>query len=132
MKYLLDSDILFSMLRGQHGIQEKIYRIGLEKCRVSEISLAELYVGAYKRNDRKAFGQAEFTRENFELVPVSGTIRTYAELRAALERAGRKLDSMDLLIAAAALEHRLTLVTNTVKHFSRIPGLAVENWIQTV
>ena len=132
MKYLLDSDILISMLRGQHGIQEKIYRIGLEKCRVSEISLAELYVGAYKRNDRKAFGQAEFTRENFELVPVSGTIRTYAELRAALERAGRKLDSMDLLIAAAALEHRLTLVTNNVKHFSRIPGLAVENWIQTV
>jgi tRNA(fMet)-specific endonuclease VapC len=55
-------------------------------------------------------------------------IETFAGIKANLETAGTPLDDMDVLIAATALSHNLTLVTNNEKHFSRIPGVAVANW----
>lgn len=45
-----------------------------------------------------------------------------------LERQGEPLSDLDLIIAACALSHNLILVTNNMKHFSRIPGLKLENW----
>jgi tRNA(fMet)-specific endonuclease VapC len=55
--------------------------------------------------------------------------RTFGELKADLERAGTPLAEPDLRIAAIVLTQRLTLVTRNVRHFSRVPGLLVENWI---
>ncbi|MEX2444192.1 MAG: PIN domain-containing protein [Alkalispirochaeta sp.] len=55
-------------------------------------------------------------------------IETFVGLKADLQIAGTPLDDMDLLIAATALSHNLTLVTNNEKHFSRVPGLLVVNW----
>ena len=53
----------------------------------------------------------------------------YGPLRADLEATGRKLDEPDLRIASIALARRLTLVTGNVRHFDRVRGLAVENWL---
>ena len=47
-----------------------------------------------------------------------------------MEKLGKPIDSFDLLIAATALENDLILVTNNLKHFSRIPGLKIENWME--
>ena len=52
-----------------------------------------------------------------------------AELYADLRRAGQLIEDADLLIAAIALVHELTLVTNNTAHFSRITGLHVEDWL---
>lgn len=52
----------------------------------------------------------------------------YARIRSAVERLGRPVGNMDLLIAAHAVSQRATLVTNTLKHFSHIPGLKIEVW----
>lgn len=128
--YIIDSDTLISLVRGQHGVQQKMVHIGLSQCKVSEISLAELYVGAYKRNDIKGMGQANYIAQTFEIIPISPHLEDYAKLRAGLERQGCKLDSMDLFIAASALAEDLTLVTHNTKHFSRVPGLKLEDWIQ--
>ena len=128
--YIIDSDTLISLVRGQHGVQQKMVHIGLSQCKVSEISLAELYVGAYKRNDIKGMGQANYIAQTFEIVRISSNLEDYAKLRADLERQGCKLDSMDLFIAASALAEDLTLVTHNTKHFSRVPGLKLEDWIQ--
>lgn len=128
--YIIDSDTLISLVRGQHGVQQKMVHIGLSQCKVSEISLAELYVGAYKRNDIKGMGQANYIAQTFEIVRISSHLEDYAKLRAGLERQGYKLDSMDLFIAASALAEDLTLVTHNTKHFSRVPGLKLEDWIQ--
>jgi tRNA(fMet)-specific endonuclease VapC len=51
-------------------------------------------------------------------------------LRAALERKGRPIGSLDTLIAAHALALGATLVTNDVGAFGRVPGLRVENWVE--
>lgn len=128
--YIIDSDTLISLVRGQHGVQQKMVHIGLSQCKVSEISLAELFVGAYKRNDIKGMGQANYIAQTFEIVRISSHLEDYAKLRAGLERQGCKLDSMDLFIAASALAEDLTLVTHNTKHFSRVPGLKLEDWIQ--
>ena len=55
--------------------------------------------------------------------------RIYAQLRADLERRGTPLADADLRIAAIALAHGFTVVTGNIRHFGRVPGLPVENWL---
>lgn len=54
----------------------------------------------------------------------------YGPLRVALERMGERLDDPDLRIASIALSRDLTLVTGNVRHFERVPGLRIENWLE--
>ena len=51
-----------------------------------------------------------------------------ALLRSKLSRMGKPIGPYDLLIAATALEHQLTLVTHNVREFRRVEGLVVEDW----
>jgi tRNA(fMet)-specific endonuclease VapC len=127
--YLLDTDTVIAMLRGEHGVQQRVRAAGLDSCGISEITIAELYTGAFKSGIEKDFGQAEFAASFFRIYPIGETLKTYAQLRVDLERQGRRLDSMDLLIAATAMEHHLTLVTGNTRHFARIPDLVMEDWI---
>ena len=56
--------------------------------------------------------------------------RAYAEMRVELESIGQRLDDPDLRIAAICVaRHDLTLVTGNGRHFERVPGLRVENWL---
>ena len=54
-----------------------------------------------------------------------------AEIRSQLEGQGRGLDEPDLRIASIALAAGLTLVSGNVRHFARVPGLVVENWLES-
>ena len=54
----------------------------------------------------------------------------YGALRADLERGGRRLADLDLRIAAIATVHHATLVSGNVRHFARVPGLIVEDWLR--
>ncbi|HUI72498.1 MAG TPA: PIN domain-containing protein, partial [Spirochaetia bacterium] len=68
-----------------------------------------------------------------EIFPVVGitrsTIETFTDIKLALDRKGEGIEDFDLLIAATALCLNYTLVTNNVKHFKRIEGLQIENWL---
>ena len=59
----------------------------------------------------------------------SATARRYGTLRADLERQGRPLSALDLMIAAHAAEHDMTLVTHDLA-FGAVPGLRIEDWTQ--
>lgn len=50
-------------------------------------------------------------------------------IRAELEKRGTPLDLADLEIASIAIANNLTLITNNVRHFKRIPLLQFENWL---
>ncbi len=52
----------------------------------------------------------------------------YGQLRAHLRRSGTPIGPLDMLIAATALTHDLTLVTHNIREFSRIPDLKLEDW----
>ena len=54
----------------------------------------------------------------------------YGKIRAYLERQGKPIGPLDMLIAGHAKAEGLTLVTNNVKEFERVPGLKVENWVK--
>ena len=128
--YLLDTDILVSIKRGKKGIQERLYKVGFSQCAISEVSLAELYVGVYKSNGSVLEPVLAFLEESLSTVSISSSVKTYARIRAELETKGTRLEDMDLFIAATALEKGYTLVTHNTRHYSRIPGLKVEDWIE--
>jgi tRNA(fMet)-specific endonuclease VapC len=99
---------------------------------VSSITVAELQYGVYKSRDIPRNQQAlnEFllplTLESFD----SAATVHYGQLRASLEAAGMPIGAFDLLIAAHTLALGVTLVTNNVREFSRIPTLSTENWVE--
>ena len=98
---------------------------------ISTVTLAELEYGAARsaqpRKNREALQQF--------ISPLDITAfdkpatETYGRIRATLEKKGRPIGTMDLLIAAHALSLGVRLVTNNEKEFKRVPGLQVENWV---
>lgn len=128
MKYLLDTNVLVAMFRGQHGIREALLKAGFGNCAISEITLAELLAGAHKGGYDRHAHEIAFLHDNFEIVPISHSLDAYARLRAELELQGTAVDSFDLLIAATAIQKKMTLITHNLRHFSRIPGLRIKDW----
>ena len=67
-------------------------------------------------------------------LPVLGldeaSVQIFGEAKSLLERQGRRLADADLLIGAIAAAHRAAVVTGNQRHYTRIPGVAVENWIR--
>jgi tRNA(fMet)-specific endonuclease VapC len=104
-----------------------------DELRLSVMVLAELEFGAEKA--RLDLGESRFIRRVAALrkqVPVEPLGEAfpvqYARVRTTLERAGRKNGDRDTIIAAHALALGATLVTANLGEFSRVSGLAVENW----
>ena len=99
---------------------------------VSSVTVAELYFGT-RKSQRPA--QNERALEQFLLpLTVAGfdekAAVTYGHVRSALERVGTPVGPLDTLIAAHTLSLGLTLVTNNVREFSRVPDLALDNWVE--
>ena len=112
-------------------MQERLVQAGLSQCVISEVSLAEMLVGAYKSGRKTEFQEIQKLRELFSPIALSYDILDrYAKLRVLLEAQGNRLEDMDLFIAATALANDYTLVTHNTRHFSRIPGLKLEDWIE--
>lgn len=55
--------------------------------------------------------------------------RVYAESKAALRKQGNLIEDFDLLIGATAIAYNLTLITNNVSHFERIPDIMLDRWL---
>lgn len=135
-KYLLDSDILIAMLRDRGdttGLRSRALQAGLDNCFVSSISMAELYSGAYRMQSERGLHELEFVKAVFGIIPFGAEgkndFEIFGQSKAILSKSGTPLDDMDLLIGATALAHGLTLVTHNLRHFSRIPKLKVEDWL---
>jgi tRNA(fMet)-specific endonuclease VapC len=95
---------------------------------VSVITLAELKHGVRRADTpERAFKRQRFLDEvmsTFIILPVTSEIALRAgELDAELELQGAALDIADVIIAATALEHKLSMMTHNTRHFERIPGL---------
>jgi len=85
---------------------------------------AEMLAGADIRGwgGKRRQTLAEFLRDIPVIYPDRDTVRTWAHLRAALEKQGSVLDTADLWIAATALTHDLTLLAHDTA-FRRVGGL---------
>ena len=129
--YVLNTCIMIPFLKGKNGIQERISEVGIQACHLPEVVLSELLVGAYKTGRKTELDAVGYVRSLFKTLPLTYDILDkYAQIRALLEKQGCKIDNMDLLIAATAMQGNYTLVTHNIRHFSRVPGLKLEDWIQ--
>jgi predicted nucleic acid-binding protein len=131
MRYLLDTNICVYWLKGNEKIEQKILSVGMDNVTLSFINISELYYGAYK--SQRIESNLNLIRQLSEQLGVIETDEAISEmfgqLKAGLEVAGAIIDDADLFIAACAKVHGLILVTNNMKHFKRIKGLKLENWV---
>jgi predicted nucleic acid-binding protein len=129
--FLLDTDTLIFILNGSDTVVQNL-RMHLEdSISISVISLMELYYGAHKSQKISSnLAKVKRLEEAMQIIPVGTEVtEIFGLLKATLEVQGNRLDDFDLVIAASALTHHLTLVTNNLAHFSRIEGLKLENWV---
>lgn len=130
-RYLLDTNICIAMFKGRADVSEKLIKYGFSRCAISELTIAELYYGAYKSNAPiKHIEEISKVKERFDVISISSSLETFGQLKAEMERSGNKIDDFDLLIGATAINHDLIMVTDNVKHLGKIPGVQVENWIE--
>jgi len=125
MEYLLDADWAIQVINGQPRPRAILDQLAPRGIAVSWITIAEIYEGAFGLEDPQAH-LAAFRRflAPFPVLGLDeGTAERFAELRALLRRRGDRIADFDLLIAATALHHNLTLLTFNLRHFQRVPGL---------
>lgn len=130
MRRTLDTNICSYILRRHpQGMIERFAALDREQVWLSAIVAAELRFGAAKLGVPRFQAAVEAWLAGFDVRPwpLEATVQ-YAQVRAALERAGKPIGGMDLMIAAHALAEDSVLITNNAREFHRVPGLAVEEW----
>lgn len=129
--YLLDTNILSELIKNPRGvIFSEIQEVGEDKICTSIIVACESRFGVRKKNSPKLIEKLEVILDSIEILPLIHPVEEYyAEIRTYLESRGTPIGSNDLLIAAHAKSLNLTVVTNNVREFSRVPNLKVENWL---
>jgi tRNA(fMet)-specific endonuclease VapC len=132
MRYLLDTNILSSMLRVPGGIaHERMRGLAGGSVFTSIVVAAELRFGAAKKGSQTLLQGIEALLRSIAVEPLSTpSDASYASIRVGLERAGTPIGNNDMLIAAHALATDSILVTDNTREFSRIPGLKIENWLR--
>jgi tRNA(fMet)-specific endonuclease VapC len=130
IRFMLDTNVVRDLVREPHGqIASRVLRHGEERVGISIVTAAELHHGIVKRGSTDLARRVGAILRQLPTLPLeSPADRFYGELRADLERKGRKIGGNDMLIAAHALALGCTIVTANVAEFSRVKGLRVEDW----
>jgi tRNA(fMet)-specific endonuclease VapC len=102
-----------------------------DRMAMSAVTLAELMHGAEKSSDpaRNLAVVEDFCSRLSVLSYGEKAAAHYGAIRAELERRGEPIGVNDLHIAAHARSEGLTLVSNNLREFARVPGLLSENWV---
>lgn len=129
--YLLDTNIVSDLIRNPAGnVARRIAEKGEETVCTSIVVACELRFGARKKNSQPLLDRVEELLAILEVLPLdAGADRHYAAIRTYLEASGTPIGPNDLLIAAHAMAHDLTLVTANTVEFTRVRDLPVENWL---
>lgn len=131
LRYLLDTNVLSDLLRNPGGrTARRLAVVGETTVCTSIVVACELRYGAAKKASPRLSERIEILLESLEVLPLDKeSDRRYAEIRWHLERLGKPIGPNDMLIAAHTLALDLTLVTDNLDEFARVPGLSVENWL---
>lgn len=129
-RYLLDADTVSYALRGRGLVGARILQHPPSDLCISSITLAELGFGAELKKSQKLRRAIRGFVSDVAVVPFDeAAAERFSVVAVALANAGTPIGVLDTLVAAQALSLGLTVVTNNTRHFSRVPGLKVENWL---
>lgn len=123
MSQLIDTNVFIEYFRGNRKADQYLHRLDTLRCSV--ITAAELIQGARSHKELKSIKQFIEKLEVFPLTPMIGS--KMLALMISYHRS-RGLQIPDALIAATAIEEKLTLVTGNTKHFSFIKDLEILEW----
>jgi tRNA(fMet)-specific endonuclease VapC len=134
LKYLLDANIVIYVIKRRPIEVMGVFNENAGRMAMSAITLSELFHGAEKSAKvAQNLAVVEEFASLLEVLPYSAKAsQHYGAIRTALEKAGRPIGVNDLHIAAHARSEGLTLVTNNLAEFERVPGLLTEDWVHTV
>ena len=131
--YLLDTNICIYIIK-QKPIEvfERFKQLEIGTLKISSITVAELYFGAYNsQNIKRNIETVKNFLLPFEIVEFDSKAGIeYAKIKADLRKKGQIIGELDMQIAGVALSNNLVLVTNNEKEFVRIKNLKIENWIK--
>ena len=130
IKYLLDTDTFSFLVSGRHPGVRKRATLHKDSLSISVVTVAEALYGARRKPSEKLESLIGLFCEMFTVVEwTPSAASAYADIRVALERQGLPIGEVDMMIAASAISGGYTLVTNNTRHFARIDGLTLDNWV---
>ncbi len=133
MRYLLDTNTLSYFIKGVNpALMRHMARATQAKTIVtSAICRAEMRYGQalMSANDKRRVPIDLLLLELPVLPWTAAAADCYGEIRAIFKRQGTPIGEMDTQIAAHALAEKLILVTHNTRHFERVPGLKLEDWV---
>ena len=131
---LLDTDTLSEIVKLRHAMvvnRALAYTRQVGRLTFSAFTRYEVLRGYKRRGAITQLARFDVFCDESDILPVTDSIWNRAsDLWADARNSGRPCEDADLVIAATAIEHQLTLVTGNTAHFSWIPGLVLEDWRQ--
>jgi len=129
MLYMLDTDICSYIIRQDSKVIRNLKNHSRDTTAISVITRMELLFGS---QIRQSASLSALVHDFISLMKIidfdSNAADECARIRAVLQKNGKSIGAMDAMIASSAIAAGAILVTNNIKHFSRIPKLKVENW----
>lgn len=129
---LLDTDTISFYLKGNANVakhvDEAYQRDGC--LRLSIVTYYEIMNGLLFKNARKQMESFSEMMAYCQIILLDTAVADLAaEIYAELRRNNQMIGHTDVLIGATAIHHNMVIVTNNQAHFSRIPGLDLDNWV---
>ena len=126
---VLDTDTISYYLRGSQSVKEKFMKHQYELASTA-INYAELMYGLKKRDNKKYLPKVELIFNNIKVYDFDKhSASIFSTLKADMQNKGVVVADMDLMIASIALANGEKLISNNLKHFSKVEGLEFESWV---
>ena len=127
MPYLIDTDWVIDLLASVPEAIQLLDRLAQDGIAISIITYMEAYQGVERSpHPEEAQNKLSALLDSLPVVPLSPAVaQRCARLRETLRKQGKRVNarSLDLIIAATALEYNLTLVTRNTEDYADVPGL---------
>ena len=130
-QYILDTNAVIELMREPTCLVARrlVENGGVDYCAISDITLYELYAGAFSSQKAENNVRAvEQLTSWLKVIPSATAYREAARQKAALRNAGQLIEDIDILIGSTAIETGRILVTQNEKHMKRLQGIRTENW----
>lgn len=130
---ILDTDVVSELMRREPApvLLDRLAQVPAAEQVTTAITIGELAYGAIRVDRPELYQRARALLAGTVVIPFDNeAAERYGGIRTELEREGKRLPDPDLRIAAIALARQGVLITGNTRHFARVPGLQVEDWLR--
>jgi tRNA(fMet)-specific endonuclease VapC len=131
---VLDTNTVSAVMRANAEVLRRLKQSNRRDVALPQPVLAEIAYGIARlpKSKRRRLLEERFASilATFERLEWTDAVSSaFGDIKASLERRGRRIEDFDAAIAAHALANDATLVTDNVKHMADVPDLLLEDWL---